>query len=95
MSIKQLREAAGISLRELSKELRRSFGRGFSPGWICLAETGKIQLRTRDEVAIKEAITRLAPAIENRRRIVATAKDLDLSPLLEDVREARFAAARA
>ena len=60
-----------------------------------LAERGIIQIPAHDELAILEAITRLAPLSEGRRRIAEIARDLDLAPFVADVREARSAAAHA
>jgi hypothetical protein len=87
--IREKRIQSRLTLRELAKAL----GEGFSPARLSLAERGIIKIPVHDELAIFEAIIRLAPLSEGRRRIVEVARDIDFAPFVADVREARYAGA--
>jgi len=89
MAIREKRIKSGLTLRELAKAL----GDGFSPARVSLAERGLITLPARDEKAILEAIERLAPLQQHRRKIVEIARRMDFAQFVADVREARYSAA--
>jgi hypothetical protein len=72
-----------LTLRDISNALRK----GFSQAKVSLAERGLISLSDQDKKAILEAIERLAPLQQHRRRIVAIARDIDFAPFVADVRE--------
>lgn len=81
--IREKRVKLGLTLRDISNAL----GKGFSQAKISLAERGLTNLSVRDQAVILEAIERLAPLHQQRRRIVAIARDMDFAPFVADVRD--------
>jgi len=86
--IQKRRLEAGLTLREIAKAM----GPGFSRARLSILERGLTNIPTGDQAAILETIERLAPLHQQRRRIVAIARDIDFAPFVADVRDARHAA---
>jgi hypothetical protein len=91
MTMREKRIQSGLTLRDISNVL----GKGFSEAKISLAERGLSSVSASDQAAILEAIERLAPLNQHRRRIAQILRDMDFAPLVADVREARQAAVGA
>ena len=87
--IRQKRIESGLTLREIA----RALGPGFSLGKLSMGERGVIKLSARDEATILAVIRRLAPLSNGRRRIIKTARDMNLATFVADMREGRVAAA--
>jgi hypothetical protein len=81
--IREKRVRAGLTLRAISSAL----GKGFSQARISLGERSLADLSVSDQVVILEAIERLAPLEQQRRRIIQMARDVDFSQLVADERE--------
>jgi hypothetical protein len=77
------RRAAGVSLDELSAAL----GPGFSRARLSVAERGLIELSVSERQIIVEAIERLGLLRSQIRRVVDTAKSLDLTGFCVDLRK--------
>jgi hypothetical protein len=74
VELRNHRRAAGISLDELSAVL----GPGFSRAKLSVAERGLIELSPSERQIVTEAIERLGLLRSHVRRVVDTAKGIDL-----------------